>query len=132
VSPLTARLWPALLTLALGLTTRPLGRVAPYLSDPLGGVLYALFLTRLLRVFWPKITPARLALGVFLFCAIVEFAQILQTPWLVALRHTLPGNLVLGTGFDPIDLLYYALGSAIGFFWDRTRLTSPPGPAPEG
>jgi hypothetical protein len=37
------RLWPVLLTLTLGLATRPRGRrVAHWLSDPLGDVLYAL------------------------------------------------------------------------------------------
>ncbi|MGC4046193.1 MAG: DUF2809 domain-containing protein [Armatimonas sp.] len=112
-------LWPALIVFLIGLSTRPLGRVAHWLSDPLGGILYALFLTRLIRFLAPKVRPERLALGVFLFCAIIEFCQSLQMPWLVALRHNRLGNLVLGTGFDPVDFLWYAIGSGLSFLWDR-------------
>lgn len=119
------RFWPVLLALALGLATRPLGRVAHWLSDPLGDVLYAVFLSRLVRLFWPKIPAHSLALGVFLTCTAIELGQLVQTPWLVAIRRTRLGGLVLGTGFSPTDILCYAVGAALGWLYDakafRTR-----------
>ena len=116
-----------LLALALGLATRPLGRVAHWLSDPLGDILYAVFLSRLVRLFWPKVPARSLALGVFLLCAAIELGQLVQAPWLVSLRRTRLGGLVLGTGFSATDILCYAVGSALGWLYDATasRTRSP-------
>lgn len=113
-----------MLLLLVGLATRLLGRVAPWLSDPLGGILYALFLTRLVRIGWPKVSAVKLSLGVFVVCAIIELCQLLQMPWLVAIRRNRLGSLVLGTGFDPMDFLCYAIGSGLGYLWDRASLRS--------
>ena len=46
----------------------------------------------------------------FLTCFAVEFSQLLHGPGLDALRATTPGRLVLGSGFDPRDLIAYGLG----------------------
>jgi len=43
-------------------------------------------------------------------CVAVETSQLYHAPWLDALRATRAGHLVLGSGFDPRDLLAYALG----------------------
>ena len=48
-------------------------------------------------------------------CAIafsVELLQLYHTPWLNAIRDTLPGRLVLGQGFLFSDLLCYTIGIA--------------------
>ena len=45
-----------------------------------------------------------------LFCWFIEFSQIYQGDWLVHIRNTLIGGLILGKGFLWIDLLRYAVG----------------------
>jgi hypothetical protein len=50
------------------------------------------------------------AAAAFAVCAVVETSQLYHAPWLDALRATLPGHLILGSGFDPRDLLSYFLG----------------------
>lgn len=97
----------------LGLSTRVEG--APWPAFVLlhgGDALYATmfyFGARALPI--PLRAAAALALG---WCFAVETLQLVQVDWLVALRQTLPGRLVLGQGFEWVDLLRYAAGVALG------------------
>ena len=50
---------------------------------------------------------AGLALAI---CWVVEVSQLYHAPALDAWRLTTPGRLILGSGFDPRDLVAYALG----------------------
>ena len=104
----------ALATIALGLASRPLGRVLPWLSDPLGDACYALLLFWLVRIAAPRLPVVRAAAVAFCLCTLVEISQLCHAPWLDAVRRTTAGHLVLGWGFDPIDLLWYALGAGAG------------------
>lgn len=45
-------------------------------------------------------------------CYLVEFSQLYQAPWIITIRRTLPGRLVLGHGFLWSDLLAYTAGIA--------------------
>jgi len=71
--------------------------------------LYAMFLYLVLRLFWRR---ASWQCGTFilLFCAAVEFSQLIHTPFLQTLRAHFVGALILGTGFDWLDLPHYAIG----------------------
>jgi hypothetical protein len=64
-------------------------------------------------------------------CFAVEASQLVHTPALDALRATTPGRLVLGSGFDPRDLLAYAGGVLAALALDvvlgRTRRRPQPG-----
>ena len=55
----------------------------------------------------------------------IEFLQLYQAPWMQALRANKLAYLVLGNGFDPLDLLAYvvgiALGAAVDWAWQRGR-----------
>lgn len=44
----------------------------------------------------------------------IEFLQLYQAPWMQALRANKLAYLVLGNGFDPLDLLAYVVGIALG------------------
>jgi hypothetical protein len=59
----------------------------------------------------PTWVVALLALGVAWG---VESSQLYHSPWLDAVRTTLPGRLVLGSTFNWPDLPAYALGIAFG------------------
>lgn len=113
----------AALTVPLGLLTRadlPLpGPIAAYGGDALYATL-VFFLVALLLPRWPRWRIGLVALGL---CYAVELSQLVDAPWLSALRATLPGRLVLGAGFRWDDLACYAAGVALGALVDRALLT---------
>ena len=57
----------------------------------------------------------------------VELLQLYHMPWLDSVRSTTFGHLVLGSGFDPIDLIWYGVGIGVGglleagLFWLARR-----------
>lgn len=116
----------ALAVVAAGLTWRsgviPLG---PSLSNYGGDAWWALMVFVGMGFLFPRnptLTNAALAIG---FSWAVEFSQIHHAPWIDALRETIPGKLVLGSTFNPIDLAAYAVGIAIGaaleMAWNKRR-----------
>ena len=79
----------------------------------------------LLCVAWvrPAITRTRLIGWSLVIAFVIEFLQLYQAPWMQALRANKLAYLVLGNGFDPLDLLAYvvgiALGAAVDGVWQR-------------
>jgi di/tricarboxylate transporter len=101
----------AVAAIALGLWIHrgglPLGRDA---RDITGDAVWAMMMVWWVSAAMPRATlvaRAGVALGI---CFGVELSQLAHTPWLDALRATLVGRLVLGSGFDARDLLAYSLG----------------------
>lgn len=123
----------AIVTVVLGLLSRadlPLpAPVVAYGGDTLYATL-AFFLVALLRPGWPA---WRIGLLALVACFAIELGQLIRTPWLDALRRTLPGRLVLGSGFLPSDLACYAAGVLLGATVDRLARSigpaDPPAPA---
>jgi hypothetical protein len=118
-------------TIAAGLASRawPLpGLFAEYTGD----ALYAVAVFFGWAWLFPAARGTRLAAAAFLIAALVESAQSLRWPWLVELRATRLGSLVLGQGFQWADFVAYAVGAAVAFAGDitlrRGRRGSPPGP----
>ena len=71
--------------------------------------------------------PLRLrAAAALAICAGVEMSQLYHTTALAALRRTTAGQLVLGSGFDPRDLMAYTLGVLVAAFLERGVVN--PGP----
>ncbi len=101
----------AILTIALGLFVhRSPGALGSVAQDMLGDALWAMMMCWWVAALAPtiRVWPRSLtALGV---CVVVELSQLLHTPVLDHVRATTLGHLVLGSGFDPRDLLSYALG----------------------
>ena len=118
----------ALLVIAVGLASRRgLVQFPAVLGNYPGDALWAWVV--LLCVAWvrPAITRGRLV-GVSLVVAFaIEFLQLYQAPWMQALRANKLAYLVLGNGFDPLDLLAYVVGIALGatvdWGWQRWRQT---------
>ena len=116
----------ALLVIAVGLASRRgLVQFPAVLGNYPGDALWAWVV--LLCVAWvrPAITRGRLV-GVSLVIAFaIEFLQLYQAPWMQALRANKLAYLVLGNGFDPLDLLAYVVGIALGatvdWGWQRIR-----------
>ena len=118
----------ALLVIAVGLASRRgLVQFPAVLGNYPGDALWAWVV--LLCVAWvrPAITRGRLV-GVSLVVAFaIEFLQLYQAPWMQALRANKLAYLVLGNGFDSLDLLAYVVGIALGavvdWGWQRWRQT---------
>ena len=118
-----SRFWLAILTLlviAIGLASRrgyvPFPAV---LGNYPGDALWAWVV--LLCVAWvrPSIARAQLAGWSLVIAFAIEFLQLYQAPWMQALRANKLAYLVLGNGFDPLDLVAYAAGIALGLAVDR-------------
>lgn len=120
-----------LLVIVLGLASRRYGRHWPYgLNNHPGDVLWALMVFYIWSFVRPAATTTFLAQASLLTCYLVEFSQLVQAPWLNAIRHTTWGRLVLGASFSWMDLGAYTLGVTAGglldqqrlAFWSKTRL----------
>jgi hypothetical protein len=108
-----SRPWVAValvLTVALGLLSRryPLpGILAEYTGD----ALYTAAAFAGFALLFAAASTLRIASLAFLFSVTIECSQLLGWPWLVDLRGTLLGRLVLGQGFQWADLLAYLIGA---------------------
>ena len=98
---LASRRWPGLLPAGLG----------KYPGDALWTVLVFV----LWGICLPRASSLRITLLALLTSYAVEFSQLCRAPWLDALRHTVPGHLVLGTTFAWPDLLAYTTGALLAF-----------------
>ena len=125
-----SRFWLAiliLLVIAIGLASRrgyvPFPAV---LGNYPGDALWAWVV--LLCVAWvrPSIARTKLASWSLVIAFAIEFLQLYQAPWMQALRANKLAYLVLGNGFDPLDLVAYAAGIALALAvdlgWERARL----------
>lgn len=95
------------------------GPGAWWFNDYIGGFLYDVFWILLITSIWPKISPYRIALGVFLVTSFLEFLQLWHPPFLQLIRSTFLGRALIGTSFTWWDFPYYFLGCALGLFWVR-------------
>lgn len=100
---------------ALGLTSRTGATPFPAaLGEYPGDALWALMVFVTLCCVWPAGSTRGLALGALGLSFVVEFSQLYRAPWIVELRNTRLGALTLGSGFDSVDLVAYAVGVALG------------------
>jgi hypothetical protein len=101
----------AIFTVAVGLAWHLSPAIAgAAMKDVVGDALWAVMMFWLVSFLVPSrplTVRAALALSV---CFAVEFSQLYHAPFIDSIRATLPGHLVLGSGFDPRDLLAYAFG----------------------
>ncbi|RJE88455.1 DUF2809 domain-containing protein [Paenibacillus sp. 1011MAR3C5] len=59
------------------------------------------------------------------FCFAIEISQLYQADWILAVRETRLGGLVLGRGFLFVDLIRYVVGILLAYAadrWVRSRL----------
>ena len=110
------------LLVALALVT-PLGFATKFYAGPgvgwigpyAGGLLYEIFWILAIALVWPRLSPARIALGVFLATCFLEVLQLWRPPPLEALRSTFLGRALVGSTFSWWDFPHYVGGAAAGF-----------------
>jgi hypothetical protein len=104
----------ALATIGVGLLVQGRGAALdPVARDVLGDVLWAAMMTWWIGAAAPSASLRARSATAYAVCVVVEASQLCHAPSLEALRATRVGQLVLGSGFDPRDLLAYALGVCV-------------------
>lgn len=95
--------------IALGLLSRRIRFVPAACGDALWAMMvYCCFRIVLIRK--PIVISAAAAL---ITSFAIEFSQMLTPDWLVKIRSTFPGHMLLGQGFLWSDLLAYTIGIAV-------------------
>ena len=59
-----------------------------------------------------------LPLYIFIFATLVEIGQYFGLVYILGLGHSQLARVVIGTTFDPYDILMYAIGCALIFVYD--------------
>jgi hypothetical protein len=80
--------------------------------DVLGDVLWAMMICWWIGALTPCTGYTRRAVAALALCWAVELSQLYHAPALDAFRGTRVGHLLLGSGFNPRDLVAYAAGVA--------------------
>lgn len=116
------RPWLALgvaLVIGAGLASRKYPSLFPAaLGSYTGDALWALMVFLGIAFIKPAMSGVRVAAAALAFCWLIEASQLYQAPWINAIRATTAGHLVLGTGFQWLDLAAYAAGITCGFLVD--------------
>jgi len=90
------------------------------MHDYAGDVLYAMFFFFLFRLIWFRTDAKILAWTAFVFSTIVEITQLIKIPVLETVRGFFIGRTLIGNGFNFFDILYYFIGSLVGFLLSIT------------
>lgn len=118
------RAWLApgiVVVIAVGLASRKFSMFPALLGAYPGDALWALMVFMIIAFIKPDLGTARLAGAALATAFAVEASQLYQASWINALRATTAGHLVLGTGFQWLDLCAYAIGVACGVAGDMVR-----------
>ncbi|NVO08529.1 MAG: DUF2809 domain-containing protein [Bacteroidales bacterium] len=87
-----------------------------FVHNHLGGLIYVVFWILFFSIIFPKTTPLKTSIWVFIVTTIIEFTQLIHTPILDKFREYFLFRALFGSIFNPIDLIYYLLGAFLGFF----------------
>src|SRR5215510_13766487 len=96
----------AIVTIAVGLMVHLAGSaLSPAVRDVLGDALWAMMIVWWMGVAAPRLPLWTRGVAALVVCVTVELSQRYHAPLLDALRGTLAGHLVLGSGYNPRDFL---------------------------
>ncbi len=102
----------------LGLTSRSV----PFLPSQTGDTLWAMTLFCFLRFLFIDNSLSTIAWASLTLSFLDEFSQLIQWPWLVSIRNTWFGHMLLGQGFLWQDLVAYMVGIALMYLICRKFL----------
>jgi len=112
----TTKLIIVLLLVPLGIYTKFYhGPGEGFVHAYLGGILYVIFFIFLASLVFPKVRALKVSLVVFVITCLLEFTQLIQTPWLNELREYFLVHALIGSGYTTYDLLFYVVGGVIGY-----------------
>ena len=113
------------LVIAFGLQSRRIES----LPNATGDVLWVIAVYCFYRLIWCKEPLYKIAGASLLTAYTIEFSQLIRWDWLVSLRSTTIGHLLLGQGFQWTDMAAYTIGviiillitTPIEYFFLRSR-----------
>lgn len=98
-------------TIALGLIVHFHGdALGPTSRDVIGDALWAAMIAWWIGAIVPDRSLGARSVAALVVCFAVEFSQLYHTVALDTLRNGTIGHLILGSDFDPRDLVAYAIG----------------------
>lgn len=103
-----------LLVMILGILSRKVTIIPLFIGD----VLYAALTYFGFQFLFTNSKKSTSLLLSQLFCFGIEFIQLVQIDWLIAIRKTTLGHYILGQGFLWLDLLCYIIGTLLAFLID--------------
>ena len=111
-SPTRRRTLAALAAVGLVALGLLVSRLDHPLADPVGDALYAAFVVALMVVVAPRARAGTVAVAALGLCVLVELAQLTGIP--AAVVDAVPAaRYALGTTFAALDLVAYAVGTAL-------------------
>lgn len=90
------------------------------LPDQVGDMLWTMMVFCFWRFLLVRSRLEWVAVVTLVFSFLVEFQQLVRWDWLVSLRSTTLGHLVLGQGFLWLDLVAYILGTLLVYLLAKT------------
>lgn len=99
----------------LGLLSRKIDFIPLFVCD----ILYAVMIYFIIRFLFIKSLSERIATISILICYIIEVLQLYQEDWIVGIRNTTFGHLVLGQGFLWSDLVAYTFGIFVSYISEK-------------
>jgi glycopeptide antibiotics resistance protein len=107
-------------SIVLGLSSRKFSDLLPILiSKHAGDMLWASMVYFGFRFFFIQRSLTWAVGFSVLFSFAIEFSQLYKAEWIIELRNTIIGSLILGSGFLTVDLIRYVLGITIAFGMDK-------------
>lgn len=111
------------ITIILGLASRRFtDQIPAFVAEHAGDMLWASMVYFGFRMIGTSRSLSLAAALSILFSFSIEFSQLYQAPWMVELRSTSIGSLVLGRGFLWVDLVRYVIGIALAYSVDKLWL----------
>jgi len=112
------------ITIAVGLFVRLKKQWFPDIVNLyLGDVLYAFMMYYIVSFIAMYKAIKIKAIAALLICFAIELFQLYQAEWINVIRQTLPGRLILGSGFLWSDLLAYYIGITAAFIFEKFMLS---------
>lgn len=90
-----------------------LSRKIPSIPLFVGDILWAAMIFYMMRLLFIQTNFKKLFILSLLFCYFIEVSQLYQAGWIINLRNTTIGGLILGHGFLWSDIIAYSFGVTI-------------------
>ncbi|MDQ3393767.1 MAG: DUF2809 domain-containing protein [Bacteroidota bacterium] len=105
-----------IITISFGMASRKYGMHLPEIVAVFtGDILWAVMIYFIIGFIFRIMHPFKVAIFALLFCFLIELSQLYQASWIINIRKTTIGALLLGQGFLWSDLICYSLGIMLGY-----------------
>jgi hypothetical protein len=109
----------AVLTIVVGISARAVKDLLPqWINLWLGDLLYAVMMYFIVAAAFARSSLKVKAITALCICFCIELSQLYRAEWINAVRATLEGRLILGSGFLWSDLIAYTTGVALAYYFD--------------